>query len=212
MSLTKEKIRTSFLKGKLKVKSFNKEEGKVEWKVISDVMRHNSKYKSILRVETEDTQTIVTEDHSLFLFNELREIKTSELKVSDLLIVSEGDSIASKEIKSIIKVEDRKYMYDLSVPGNENFFLSSGILAHNSYSVSGVSLDIDKSSKYEAMKNNFWGEFDKGLELAKRSIKIVKGLQQPRYGIGISSALGPYSRPGIQSRRNYVSGFRGGFV
>jgi hypothetical protein len=77
------------------------------------------------------------------------------------------------------------------------------------YSVSGVSLSIDKSSKYESMKNNFWGEFDKGLELAKRSIKIVKGLQQPRYGIGISSALGPYSRPGIQSRRNYVSGFKG---
>ena len=74
------------------------------------------------------------------------------------------------------------------------------------YSVSGVSLDIEKSSKYEAMKNNFIGEFEKSRELAKRSIKIVKGLQQPRYGIGISSALGPHSRPGIQSRRNYVSG------
>jgi len=75
-----------------------------------------------------------------------------------------------------------------------------------SYSVSGVSLDIDKSSKYESMKNNFIGEFEKSRELAKRSIKIVKGLQQPKYGIGLSSALGPYSRPGIQSRRNYVSG------
>lgn len=74
------------------------------------------------------------------------------------------------------------------------------------YSVSGVSLSIDKSSKYEAMKSSFWEEFDKGLDLAKRSIKIVKGLQQPRYGVGISSALGPYSRPGIQSRRNYVGG------
>ena len=76
------------------------------------------------------------------------------------------------------------------------------------YSVSGVSLDIEKSSKYEAMKNNFIGEFEKSRELAKRSIKIVKGLQQPRYGIGVQSALGPYSRPGIQSRRNYVSGFK----
>jgi len=74
------------------------------------------------------------------------------------------------------------------------------------YSVSGVSLSIEKSSKYEAMKNNFWGEFEKGLELAKRSIKIIKGLQQPRYGIGLQSALGPFSRSGIQSRRNYVSG------
>ena len=81
-----------------------------------------------------------------------------------------------------------------------------------SYSVSGVSLDIDKSAKYESMKNNFIQEFDKGLELAKRSIKIIKGLQQPRYGVGISSALGPFSRSGIQSRRNYVSGTGSGYV
>lgn len=74
------------------------------------------------------------------------------------------------------------------------------------YSVSGVSLSIDKSSKYDSMKSTFWEEFNNGLELAKRSIKIIKGLQQPKYGIGISSALGPFSRPGVQSRRNYVGG------
>lgn len=79
-----------------------------------------------------------------------------------------------------------------------------------SYSISGVSLDIEKSSKYEGMKNNFIQEYDKLKEQAKRSIKITKGLKQPRYGIGISSALGPYSSPGVQSRRNWVSGFRGG--
>ena len=74
------------------------------------------------------------------------------------------------------------------------------------YSISGVSLDIEKSSKYESMKNNFIQEWDKARDLAKESIKLVKGLRQPRYGIGISSALGPYSRPGVQSRRNFVSG------
>lgn len=80
------------------------------------------------------------------------------------------------------------------------------------YSISGVSLSIDKSSKYEAMKRNFIEEWDKARDLIKRSIKIVKGLRQPRYGVGISSALGPYSRPGVQSRRNYISGFRGGWA
>lgn len=75
-----------------------------------------------------------------------------------------------------------------------------------SYSISGVSLDIDKSSKYLALKENFEGQHEKMLDQAKSSIKIVKGLQQPRYGIGISSALGPYSRVGVQSRRNYISG------
>lgn len=73
-----------------------------------------------------------------------------------------------------------------------------------SYSVSGVSLDLDKSSKYMSMKENFEQEFDKLKEQAKQSIKIVKGLKQPRYGIGISSALGPFNRTGVQSRRNYV--------
>lgn len=79
------------------------------------------------------------------------------------------------------------------------------------YSISGVSLDIEKSSKYESLKNNFVQEYDKAKDLAKQSIKIIKGLRQPRYGIGISSALGPYSRPGVQSRRNFISGFGGGW-
>lgn len=80
-----------------------------------------------------------------------------------------------------------------------------------SYSISGVSLDIEKSSKYESMKQNFEAEFEKSRDLAKRSIKIIRGLKQPRYGIGISSALGPYTSPGTLSRRNFISGFRGGW-
>lgn len=96
--------------------------------------------------------------------------------------------------------------------------LACGALALNwiadeyDYSISGVSLNLEKSSKYQSMKESFEAEFEKILELAKRSIKIAVGLRQPRYGIGISSALGPYSRPGVQSRRNYVSGFRGGWT
>jgi hypothetical protein len=95
--------------------------------------------------------------------------------------------------------------------------LACGALALNwivdeyDYSISGVSLNIEKSSKYQSMKESFEAEYDKILELAKRSIKIAVGLKQPRYGIGISSALGPYSRPGVQSRRNFVSGSRGGW-
>lgn len=79
------------------------------------------------------------------------------------------------------------------------------------YSVSGVSLDIEKSSKYESMKRNFYEEADKSQELAKKSIKLIRGLSQPRYGVGISSALGPYSKPGVQSRRNFAGGDRGGW-
>jgi hypothetical protein len=74
-----------------------------------------------------------------------------------------------------------------------------------SYSISGVSLDIEKSSKYQSMKDQYINEYDKLVEANKRSIKIIKGLQQARYGIGVSSALGPMNRPGVQSRRNLIS-------
>lgn len=73
-----------------------------------------------------------------------------------------------------------------------------------SYSISGVSLDIDKSSKYMSIKDEFINEYDKVVEANKRSIKIIKGLRQMKFGVGITSAMGPLSRPGIQSRRNMV--------
>lgn len=75
-----------------------------------------------------------------------------------------------------------------------------------SYSVSGVSLDLDKSSKYMSMKENLEQSYDKLKEEAKSTIKIVKGLKQPRFGVGVSAALGPFSRVGVQSRSNYVGG------
>jgi hypothetical protein len=79
-----------------------------------------------------------------------------------------------------------------------------------SYSISGVSLDIEKSSKYQGMADSFTAEFDKLVEQNKASIKIIKGLRQQKFGIGITSALGPMSRPGVQSRRNMLSAGYGG--
>ncbi len=81
-----------------------------------------------------------------------------------------------------------------------------------SYSISGVSLDIEKSSKYQSMKDEYINEYDKLVEANKRSIKIIKGLRQYRYGIGITSALGPLNRPGVQSRRNMISTGAGNYV
>jgi hypothetical protein len=80
------------------------------------------------------------------------------------------------------------------------------VLNEFSYSISGISLDIEKSSKYQALGEMFGGEKDKMFEAAKDSIKIIKGLKQFKFGIGIQSALGPLTRPGIQSRRNLITG------
>lgn len=89
----------------------------------------------------------------------------------------------------------------------------SWIVNEFSYSISGVSLDLEKSSKYQAMKDEAIAEYDKLVEAAKRSIKIIKGLRQFRYGVGITSALGPLNRPGVQSRRNLLDSSLGpGYV
>lgn len=73
-----------------------------------------------------------------------------------------------------------------------------------SYSIGGVSLDIDKSSKYESLKNNAESQLDKMLEAKTRTVKIIRGLKQSRYAQGLSSSLGPYVQSGIASPKNYL--------
>ena len=72
------------------------------------------------------------------------------------------------------------------------------------YSIGGVSLNLDKSSKYESLKQGASDQFDKQLERAKATIKIVKGLQQPKYGAGIRSSFGPYVGRGVLAPSKFM--------
>jgi len=72
------------------------------------------------------------------------------------------------------------------------------------YSIGGVSLSIDKASKYESLKQNAEGQFDKATEAKARTVKFIRGLQQPKYGIGIRSAFGPAVGRGVLSPRSFV--------
>jgi hypothetical protein len=72
------------------------------------------------------------------------------------------------------------------------------------YSIGGVSLSIEKSSKYESLKSNAEGQLDKATEAKQRTVKFTRGLQQPRYGIGIRSAFGPRVGRGVLSPRNFI--------
>ena len=72
------------------------------------------------------------------------------------------------------------------------------------YSIGGVSLDIDKSQKYQSAASDLQSRFDKQLEDAHMTIKITKGIQQPRFGVGIRSAFGPHLGSGILSPRAFV--------
>lgn len=72
------------------------------------------------------------------------------------------------------------------------------------YSIGGVSLSIEKSSKYESLKQNAESMFDKATEAKRATVKFMRGLQQPRFGIGIRSAFGPHVAQGVLSPRNFV--------
>lgn len=60
-----------------------------------------------------------------------------------------------------------------------------------SYSIGGVSLDIEKSSKYQSMASDAQNRFAEFVVQAKDTIKIAIGLKQSRYGVGIRSSFGP---------------------
>lgn len=72
------------------------------------------------------------------------------------------------------------------------------------YSIGGVSLSIDKSAKYESLKQNAETQFDKAADAKQRTVKYIRGLQQPRFGMGVRSAFGPYVGAGVLSPRSFI--------
>ncbi len=73
------------------------------------------------------------------------------------------------------------------------------------YTIGGVGLDIQKSVKYQAAKRDAQEQFDKQLEKAKATVKFIKGIQQPKYGIGIRSSFGPFSSRSQLTPRKFLS-------
>jgi hypothetical protein len=76
-----------------------------------------------------------------------------------------------------------------------------------SYSIGGVSLDLEKSSKYQGMAESLDGRFKEMLSAdtgAKATIKVIRGLQQSKYGIGIRSSFGPSVGRGALTPRRFI--------
>lgn len=72
------------------------------------------------------------------------------------------------------------------------------------YSIGGISLSIEKSSKYMDLKRNAEEQWDKLTEAKSRTTKYIRGLSQPRFGRGVRSAFGPHVGSSILSPRNFV--------
>lgn len=73
-----------------------------------------------------------------------------------------------------------------------------------SYSIGGISLDLEKSSKYMDLKRNAEEQLDKLIEAKARTTKFVRGLAQPRFGVGVRSSFGPNLGRGQIGPRSFV--------
>lgn len=72
------------------------------------------------------------------------------------------------------------------------------------YSIGGVSLTLNKTSLYDTLRSAAEAQFDKATQAKKDTTLFIRGLQQPKYGIGIRSAFGPHVGQGILSPRNFL--------
>ena len=62
------------------------------------------------------------------------------------------------------------------------------------YSIGGVSLSIEKSSKFQSALGDAKDMWDKAAEGKTKTELYILGLKQPRFGVGVRSAFGPYVR------------------
>ena len=174
---------------------------------VTDVLKHKSGAKPNVRITLADGRAVVTTiDHSLFhvIYGVPVAVRADAIKAGDSIATLVNGNVVPATVALTSHEAPQPFMYDLSIPGPENFGLSNGILAHNSYSVGGISLDLDKASKYESALSYASDQFDKQIERAKLTVKYTMGLQQPRYGIGIRSAFGAYSGAGILTPSKFV--------
>ncbi len=72
------------------------------------------------------------------------------------------------------------------------------------YSIGGISLTLEKSSKYLSQKQEADAMAEQTKEAKLATMKFIRGLQQPRFGMGVRSAFGPFTGRGVLSPRNFV--------
>jgi hypothetical protein len=72
------------------------------------------------------------------------------------------------------------------------------------YSIGGVSLSIEKSSKYQSMASDLEARFTTDVTDAKETVKIFMGLKQSKFGVGIRSSFGPSVGRGALTPRRFL--------
>jgi len=123
--------------------TLNPESRIFEWGEITAVARHRGSGSSLVVKASGNRLIGVSQDHSLIALrgDEFVPVKASELRIGDLLpaLPPKGLGRGAVPVMELVRVEDirkepgSKYVYDLSVRGNENFVAGRGwLVAHNS--------------------------------------------------------------------------------
>ena len=124
-----------------------------------------------------------------------------------IFAISDLNNHPPRESWSIDTLPDRLYSMVLSHAAATALRALAVNWAHEEWSgdISGVGLSIEKSSKYLSIKENFEAAYERQLtEHKENGVRYITGIRQPRYNVGVTSALGPYSNIGVQNRRNYI--------
>jgi hypothetical protein len=72
------------------------------------------------------------------------------------------------------------------------------------YSIGGVSLSLEKSSKYQSARQEAEAMLDKATQAKKDTVRFIRGLKQHRYSQGVRSSFGPALGKGILSPRSFI--------
>lgn len=204
-------VRDAFLAGTLRVSAVDPSTGRVGQYVVKDVLVHTTPHKEMVRTRLVDGREVCTTvDHSLFYRSGDGIVPTEagSLRAGDwIAVVGEGDmsgEVSWAEVQEVELLPPQEHTYDLFVPGPENFRLANGILAHNSYSIGGISLDLERSSKYMDLKRNAEEQWDKLTTAKQQTTMFLRGLKQPKFGMGVRSAFGPHTGRGTVSPRSFL--------
>ena len=97
----------------------------------------------------------------------------------------------TESLKNLTPVSSKEArVEDTHITGRDtvrcNGFTSELIVDEFDYSIGGISLSLDRSSKYEGLKSSAEQMWSMSVDAKSRTTKFMRGLSQPKYGIGIS--------------------------
>lgn len=123
----KKKIKDSFRIGRLSIKSMDNQ-GFFSWKKILKAHKNPTSIESIYKITTEqDKHLIVTGGHRVYMSPNLC-VPAEDLSVGLSLHTTQG----SVKVSHVEQIENRSFMFDLTVEDNHNLVLEgSDVVVHN---------------------------------------------------------------------------------